>query len=194
MLNGDAIGEKFYSDGKRIALRFPDFPDLTKCYQCGKYFWLDTAERHVKTVGQNRIDTFTPERIEEVRFLTIDEYFEALSIMIPKKKSMEKFIRLKIWWAYNDTVRDIESVYASFWNDERWKSNLEIFIGLLDPFDINELIMMAEMNRNLGDFSKCLEILNYIEDDQVTWLKKRFVAECNKQNSIVFEVEKNIII
>jgi len=195
LLSGNILGEKFYSDGKSIAPMVPDIPDLTKCYQCDNFFWIDSAEKIVTNDELNSAGNHNAQdRIEEVRFLTIDEYFEALKCPLVKNKNLERFVRLKIWWAFNDTLRDIKSVPTSKLNDERWRSNLEFFICLLDPFDINELIMIAEMHRNLGNFSKCLEIINYIDEDHVTWLKERFVEECNKKNSIVFEVGQSIII
>jgi len=88
-----------------------------------------------------------------VEFLGIEDLFNSLKSGIAENKIEEKTIRLEIWWAYNDRKRN---------NDElRWKENCLALLKLLDYSDINQRIMVAEINRNLGDFEKCISIISY---------------------------------
>lgn len=41
---GNTIGAKFYSDGKMFAPMWPEFPDFTKCEECGTIIMLSRLE------------------------------------------------------------------------------------------------------------------------------------------------------
>jgi hypothetical protein len=44
LLSGNTIGATFWSDGKMVAPMLPDTPEITKCYQCGSFFWIEDAQ------------------------------------------------------------------------------------------------------------------------------------------------------
>ena len=46
--------------------------------------------------------------------------------------------------------------------------------------------MIAELNRIIGNFEKCLAIIDSIETPDFNWLKEAFRRECNNKNQHVF--------
>lgn len=55
-------------------------------------------------------------------------------------------------------------------------------------------IIIAEIHRNMGDFDKCMEIINSIENIELKEIKKAFEIECEKKNDkvFVFDMTPNI--
>jgi len=184
LMSGNTFHSKLYSDGKRVAPMLPEFPDLTKCVKCGTILWLSK----MKAIGTLKLGDKqnTPwKNADEAGFLSLDEYFIALNNGMAKTVEDELFIRRKIWWAYNDRVRNGASLFDDEGDESRWGENCAELIKLLDSEDTNQRIMIAELRRNLGDFEACLAIIEQIEDDALTWLKDIFIAECGKGNRFV---------
>ena len=77
-------------------------------------------------------------------------------------------------------------------NDEsdelRWIENIQKLKTLLDQSDINQRIMIAEICRNLGDFETCIKVIQTIDNEELNWLKEKFLNECNKRNKWVMEL------
>ena len=69
-----------------------------------------------------------------------------------------------------------------------WEENCNELINLLDYSNINQRIMIAELNRNLGNFEKCITVINSIDSNDYNWIKEKFVTECNKKNRWVIEM------
>jgi len=184
-MSGNTLGAKLYSDGKQIAPMMPDFPDITKCFRCKTIFWLHE---------DNEIGLFEswepkPEKwkvAQKAKFLTVYEYTEALENKISRNKADILFIRQRIWWGFNDRVRMKKPLFISESDQMLWFDNAIDLLELLDPYDINQLIMTAELHRNLGEFVKCEAILNDIESKEFDTLKKAFKKECHAKNKDVF--------
>ncbi len=185
--SGNSIGEKIYSDGKRIAPMLPEFPDLTKCKKCDKIFWLSK----IKNIGT--YDWGNPinpkwQNADAAEFLGIDDFFKALESGIAEKKEDEFFIRQGIWHAYNDRVRKGINQFIDENDEIKWEENCKKLISLLDQTDLNERIMIAELKRNLGDFEGCIDIIKKIKDKNVNWLKDKFILECERKNKLVIRL------
>lgn len=181
LCSGNTFGSKFYSDGMRISPMLPEFPDLTKCKKCQTIFWLSK----LKEIGtyewgdQQNSDWPTADKAE---FLKLDDYFRALGTQIAENVEEEIFIRERIWWAYNDRLRNGQEIFESATDVTRWKENVKTLLKLLDASAINDLLMMAEINRNLGDFESCIILLNKIEDEELNWVKATLIKECKRKN------------
>ncbi|MCF8332225.1 MAG: hypothetical protein K9H84_07220, partial [Bacteroidales bacterium] len=63
--------------------------------------------------------------------------------------------------------------------------NLKKLKALLDQSDINQKIMIAEINRNLGEFENCISIIESIDHEELLWLKDKFIHECKRKNKLV---------
>lgn len=184
LMSGNTIGAKVFSDGKSIAPMLPEFPNLTKCKKCDKINWLSK----LKEIGTYK---FFPENLEwlnadEVKFLEIDEYFDALKIAINSEE--ELYIRQRIWWTYNDRIRQGQNIFNDEVDEIRWKENVNNLINLFDKSDINQKIMIAEIYRNLGEFENCIKVIESIDKEEFIWLKEKFVNESNRKNRWVVQL------
>ncbi len=189
LISGNTYGAKLYSDGKRVAPMMPEFPDLTKCKKCNAIFWLSKLEE----IGTEELDDSHNSKwkdADDAEFLEINDYFKALGLGISENINKERFIRREIWWAYNDKVREGEGekMFDNEDDEMRWKENLLNFIKLLDTSDINSMIMKAEIRRSLGEFDKCIKIMQSIDNQELDWLKEKFINECKQKNQLVIEL------
>lgn len=186
LLSGNTFGTKFFSDGKRISPMLPEFPDLTICKKCGHIFWLSKT-KEIGAYSREEEHDLLWEKADNASFLSIDEYFMALKMNVPKRKQQEFFIRQRIWWAFNDRVRNRKPLFNSEEDKSRWESNIAAFIKFLDPEDVNQLILIAELNRNLGNFDICLTIIESLTIPDIDWLKDAFIKKCLAKNQLVFQ-------
>ena len=179
--SGNTIGAQVFSDGKRIAPMLPEYPDLTKCKSCNTIFWLSKLkEIGTQEWGDNENSKWQEANTAE--FLELDDYFEALNNHLAETNDDELFIRERIWWSYNDRLRRGENIFMDEKDEMRWKENVKNLLKLLDESKTNRRIMIAEINRNLGDFKKCIMLIESIDNEELNWLKEKFVNECKRKN------------
>ncbi len=187
IMSGNTCGAKLYSDGKHIAPMLPEYPNLTKCRKCNTFFWLSKLEevQPFRRGAEQNSDWLYADR---VKFLKIDELFDALKSGIAESKLEERIIRMEIWWAYNDRKRNDQELFINENDEMLWKENFKGLMDLLDDSEINDKITAAEIHRNLGNFKECLDIMYSLEEDEINWLKEKFICECNLKNKYVFQL------
>lgn len=188
LMSGNTFGAEVFSDGKRIAPMLPEYPNLTKCPECNSMFWLSNLEEIGSFSSRESRVNSEWEKAIEVEFLTIYEYQLAIEKKVFTTKGEESFIRQRIWWGFNDRIRDGNPIFSSSEDVLLWTSNAYRLIELLDIEELNHKIMIAELHRNLEDFNACMEIINSIEDPQLDFVKNAFERECLKKNAEVFQL------
>jgi hypothetical protein len=199
ILSGNTFGAISYSDGRRIASMLPDFPVITICSECENIFWIKKAEKVGELFRRSIFEGADDECENEdwlnapwIKFLTTDEYFRVLDLKLYSDSDIEeeRYIRLNIWWGFNDRIR--ENINLQFFRSEeekiRWKANVKRLLNILDDNDTTDRLMKAELFRNLGFFSLCMDTLNEIEDENVSWVKSAMERECEKSNMYVVEI------
>lgn len=179
--SGNTFGAKIYSDGKRIAPMLPEFPDLTKCIKCNSIFWLSKLEE-LGTIDWDNDTDPTWNNADKARFLETDDYFEALEKGLAEDKEEEFYIRQRNWWSYNDRTRKGKEIFKNEEDELRWNENLNQLLRFLDTSDLNQKIMTAEIYRNQGAYEKCVGLIESIEENDLNWLKEKFLAECERKN------------
>lgn len=188
LLSGNTFGASIFSDGKEIAPMLPEFPNLTKCKKCNTIFWLSK----LKKIGAYEWgDEKNPywQIADKAEFLEIEDYYNAISKGLAENKDEELFIRQRIWWSYNDRIREGQKIFNDEIDELRWIDNLQKLKTLLDESDIEQRMMIAEINRNLGDFEACINIIQSIDNNKLNWLKEKFITECKKKNKWVIELK-----
>ena len=60
--------------------------------------------------------------------------------------------------------------------------NLILLLTLLNESDENDLLMKAEVLRNLGRFDESRQLLDKVKNADLIEVKEKFLAEINKQN------------
>ncbi len=187
--SGNTLKARTYSDGKQITPHLPVFPRLTKCEGCNGI--IDISQ--LKEIGTCDWDTEEHKDTPYAEFLDVNDLYRALEAF-PEQKII---IRRNIWWASNDLVRkrlkgriplspEEQEEFLRL-RDSRFDENCSALLGLLDPEDQGQRIMIAELHRNLGNFDKCIELINSLDDDDDlrTYLKERFAFECQQENKFV---------
>ncbi len=185
IISGNTFRAKNYSDGKTFAPMFRKFPKITKCKKCNTIFWLNESAL-VATLDYFRERDEKWSKAEGAEFLTVYEYFSALELQIAKTNEQEFYLRREIWWGFNDRARFGEELFTAANDETLWKENSLRLIELTDAVEDEEKIMLADLNRSLGNFDNCLTLINSIEDSEFDWIKESFYRECDKKNKMVF--------
>jgi hypothetical protein len=177
LLSGNTFGAELWSDGKIVAPMLPEFPSLVLCKKCNQFYWVEDA-REIE-----RMDYYQSDKegkwsdVNFVEFPTFNQYFDALET-IPE----EEFIRINIWWSYNDFFRKgIEDQITPDMHEKNTE-NLAALLKILCETDDNDLLIKSEAYRNLGFFDESKELLNRIEDPDLTSMKDKLLKEINNHN------------
>lgn len=186
LYSSNTFGAKLFSDGKFIAPNQPEFPKITKCLKCDEIFWINKA----KEVGEYMMGETIDDRwtnAQKARFLSVYEYYHALEHQIYTSGYHELFFRQRILWGFNDRVRFGEPMFLNDSDKRLYLDNINKLLDILDSEDFNQKILSAELNRNLGDFGKCMEILTTNIGAQYKWVINAYERECKLKNVSVFE-------
>jgi hypothetical protein len=165
LYSGNTMGAIWWTDGKREAPMLPDTNWLMKCPYCKDLFWPELF-----------VPIATPRTTPDE-----EDYFLYLSQSCPDSAEKELYVRIRAWWAYNDKYRTGTNPYDAMWDLQQ--ENLQELLGLLSVSNEHERIQSAEIHRELGDFDKAMELLDFefSEDyssgaDQIRDLSKRKVS------------------
>lgn len=152
--SGNTFGATFWTDGKREAPMRPDQPRLVLCPHCRASLWINELEElgEVEFTGdghgkfKDAISYETP---------SIDDYVALLEKGVSSQEK-ERYVRLRLWWAGNDARRTIA---AGIPMAAREALNLTAFAEMLDEEDANDLVIKAEVMRELGRFDDARALL-----------------------------------
>jgi len=189
LMSGNTFGATLYSDGKQVAPMLPEFPNLTKCKKCDTILWLN----EMKEVGTCEAwsEKSKPEwkNADYADFLSITDLFRALELdTVKNDKEKELSVRHRIWWTFNDRIRNgSKEIFVQETDEVLWKQNCLRLIELLDKKDVNQKIMIAELYRNLGKFDECMELINSL-DNNLDWIVDKFKTECDNKNKLLIQI------
>ena len=172
--SGNTLGGIRWSDGEASYPMLPTSPELTRCSEAGRFFWVEDA--HVLGKVGFMGDKPYPETwntATEIRFLTEEEYLDALAAGAASTPERELRLRIMAWRAGNDCSRGHPGALApiasktvapcrtpTFPAGSRARQNLETLARTFHPKDDNERILQAEMLRELGRFAEASELLS----------------------------------
>ena len=182
IISGNTFGAQLWSDCKRIAPMMPDFPKLTVCKKCDQFFWVKDA-KEVETVTDRNDLREKWDDLNYVEFPTFYQYYKALEL-IPD----ELFIRVNIWRSFNDFFRDKKEDQITPEIEQMNTENLSALLKILNDSDNNELLMKVEILRNLGEFEASRELLNRMNDPNLSWVKDKLLTENNSKNKKVIQL------
>jgi len=174
LLSGNTCGAVFYSDGKRDAIMLPDLPNLTKCPSCGAIFWLSD----LRELDDDKLpDSDAREDTPYAEHLGLKDLYRALDENTSvkdetEKKQREIQIRRRIWWNYNRKPDINENEKTA------WRENCLALLELLDINNNDQRCTAAELYRNLGDFSKSLELARPLSKKYNTFRLRTMEACC----------------
>ena len=188
-LSGNTFGASFYSDGKRIAPMLGKVPAITKCPDCDFIFWVNDAKEVGEkwTVGSNYEKSWV-DNVEECRFLSVYDYAHALKEKIYKDNEEEFHLAIGLHWAFNDRVRNEESIFGQEGDKEIWKENIYRLL-LMTEGNSDYNLFRAELYRNLGAFDQCAEIIDLIRNSSEEADNNRLkmlTEHCSKRNTLIY--------
>jgi hypothetical protein len=182
LISGNTIGSQLWSDGKKISPMLPEFPSLVLCKKCDRFFWVKEAKTVEEVNDHRELDTKYGD-IDFVEFPSFRQYFKALETI-----TAEKYIRLKIWWSYNDYFRESHENEITLEMMNLNTKNLIALLKILDEADDNDLLMKAEIFRQLGWFDESRELLNRMSNNSLAGVKQKILVEICRQNDQLFRL------
>ena len=194
LLSGNTFGASLWSDFKQIASMLPDFPQIVLCKKCNKFYWVKDAKEIDRIWYRYRAEYGGKEKqwadIQYIEFPTIEEYQKSLESGAIRKRSEEKYVRVQLWWLFNDNIRGKYSLINLYPNkmNEFNKVNIEKLFHLLDKKSTTELIMKVEILRNLGRFDESWLLLESITDKDYFWIRDKYFNAIKQKNTELFRL------
>jgi hypothetical protein len=157
-----------WSDGYRNLDISHEFPMITRCDVCFNYFWVRNSRKPGYKVpgdlklGINRVESKEMDKHLRIRNLTPEELADTLALKVYRDQDEERYLRFNLWWTINSIHRNGHTEEISPEIQEIFNENLETLIYKTSPDSPENLIILAEMYRELGQFkdaSKRLDLL-----------------------------------
>ena len=176
-----------YSDRKGLRGNSSS-PSIIKCEGCESVYWLSSRN----FVKEDEIDVINAPIIELAKPLS---YFELNSALSNEEScsddEMEKYLRIELWWRYNDKYRDVNPIMVGDGIDLLInRKNMRKLIALLDINRDEEKLMVAEVHRNLCEFEKCVQTLKDFRSSKFKNEVGQMIVACAMKNDKVFRIEK----
>lgn len=183
LVSGNTIGSETWSDGKMFAPMLPDIIQMAKCTACQRIFWINQAEEGDLNEGE---DVYDYPRIKEPG---LEDYLCSLEKKNYRNGEQEFYIRLRLWWTYNDMHRYDKGFKEDKELKKELRKNLEELLPLCDENYMESNIMKAEIYRHLGEFENCRKILKKIPEGQgYDKIISKMKRKCLLRNKKVFKV------
>jgi hypothetical protein len=185
--SGNTLRARYWTDGKVQAPMLPFRPWLVKGPECGEIFWIDEARELGKRLPNSKDRKQKWPDAQMVKPPSETEIIDFLSsVDLPPKK--ELYARRLAWWLANDAVRKSGVLKAKFSISQ--ERNLKALAKLLNEDEQNHRIMKAEIYRELGMFTECIELLKIpLVEDRHNEYADLIVKLARKKIRMVYELK-----
>ncbi|BCM93867.1 hypothetical protein IAD21_05762 [Abditibacteriota bacterium] len=179
--SGNTFGAVLWSDAKQEAPMLTHYPDLIRCPHCEGLFLASTATKSKnQPTGYTSSAPYPPE-------LTEENWLDALDMDV-LMGSHERYGRIGAWHAANAARRGKTNPTFDF--SERAVHNLEMLGELFSQEDsANDLILRAEIARELKRFDESLSILMGIHDEELGSVVSQIQERAQSHDSSLFELK-----
>jgi hypothetical protein len=170
----------------------PNPPYVVECQKCNALFWLVSAERVVvNTSNASQRDSLIA-KIRKCEYATEPDeegYYRAIEQNIAINKSDVKQLRLLAWQKSNDAMRIIEvkDSIPQFQFETSRNDNMLKLMSMLEPDNIDDTLIHAELLRELKRYIEALDILKALEDKIEASNKAKLIR--NTDNTFRMSVE-----
>ena len=186
LLSGNTFGATLWSDGKQEAPMLPSFPAIVKCANCMQFYWIEDAEVIEENKPWNDEQKDTPiewKNAPQVDWPSIDEFVDAIEKGLGDSRDKERYLRLHLWWAINDIIRNTRKRKTPPEYKETNQRNLEQLLLLLaEEDDLQSKIMQAEIYREMKMFDRAIAILSSIPEEYESLAKQLIELSSNKKS------------
>jgi hypothetical protein len=167
----NTFGAKFYTDGACKGAMYDSGSALLRCSACQSLIWREDIND--PEPSEDSLDFHAVMKDPVLRTLPFasppkrTEYPEILAMAPWNSDSREMYLRVRAWWAMNDSLRSRKSVGKTL--TDAGIANmirlLKLCMADQTPSESN-IIRQSELLRELGRFSECLAILDRVFDDR----------------------------
>lgn len=190
--SGNTFGMRSWTDGKQHAPMLPESPDVVACPHCRRSYFLDEAQR-VATIDQWDGSNDDQARFEAVPGVVEpgeSAYYTAIASGLARDQDQERLLRIRAWWRSNDPFRGRADALSDSENaanvDER-EANLLSLLTLLNDKKDADLIITAEILRELGRWHDAESVLRRVRSSEHTAIVQQIRALCEAQDRHVQE-------
>lgn len=151
---------------------------------------------------KNRLEELPPSDATEVKeqlkqfqpckFLSLEECVEALQSDQVFNAEEEYDIRKLIWTTFNNRLKFGHEQFQKSGEQELWEENLIKMCKLaaIVPYDMAyDLIIHAEIHRNMGQFEAALQLLDKNEEPILQGWVDQIKEACHKKIRVVIELK-----
>jgi hypothetical protein len=185
LISGNTFGGICFSDGQSLYPMLPEQPKITICDTCQHFFWVNDIESH-----ENISDYEGNEDPPYIRWLYEEEFLRAISLGIYRNEKEEIYLRTHLWWILNNKFRveDRMKPKNEQFPEKLYKENLNILLKLRQSEDSPDLLLQAEIHRELGNFDKALELLKEVKDEHHKDICRQITEKARQFNPFVFKL------
>ena len=185
----NTFGAKFYSDGIFIGPMTPTHHFAYKCKFCNKYFlardlielsypeklfYNDPKNDNLPEVAYASSYAIDESDYVEIENMLANGFFYPENATEDYKKESNLIACINLWRAYNNSRDKI--------SDDKYIDNCLKILSLSSMNDDNKIIMCAEINRNIGRFDKCKELLEKVSDkERYNKVISKIIDACDKK-------------
>ncbi len=190
LASGNTFTARFWPDGLMKAPMMPDMPPLINCPCCEDFIWRSNCEEIEVINGYDSGDEIKAKypNVKMYKDPTIDTFMLALEEK-GLRKNREGYIRTKLMHFFNDVNRDMEIPISepSNFQIENYKRLLEI----ATKDNANDTMIRAEIYREIGEFEKCLELLDKVKSEDFAINVAVLRDLCKNKDSRVMEIHRD---
>ena len=192
LVSGNTFGSILWSDGKHISPMLPKVSPVQKCPRCRKYYIYykqptQTADHESFTTGDLSYKEWKEAFAQFKADLTLDNWDKSLIYMRLIQAFNDHYYRGPAPAIYTresvppeEEFSYIEKIIIEFIKSTEWKYN-------------SNLLLKAELYREIGDFSQCKQTLNTIDisclDDYERNIFKGISQRADAREKKIFKIE-----
>jgi len=184
--SGNTVGARQWSDGKMEAPMLPDAPPLCKCPTDGKLFWVEDTEIIAEWEFYNE-EEINEEwaQLDTISEPSEEDLWAALGTELTNTPERLYYIRLALWWAGNDHIRNRQRKELS----AEHLANLTEFEKMLSADDDDEsTLLRAEALRELSRFDESVELLKNVVSGRMADFAGIIRDLAEQQYSVVVDI------
>ena len=181
--SGNTFGATFWTDGKREAPMLPDQPLLLLCPHCNAALWIDELEE----LGEFEYSENRPNKFNDAipcKTPSINNYVTLLERGVGSREK-ERYLRLQLWWADNGLRRTSATEVPI---SVREASNMKALAEMLDEKNADDLVMKAEVMRELGCYDDAKVLLEKSVDNSMRDVVEFLKVLCERGDRYVREI------
>jgi len=208
-----------YSDGETVC-NPPVMLDknILICTKCTKPFWTEDAflpeennDLSIEEFPQAKDVHDLPFAFDSDFSLKLTQYYsELLEKAFANTVEREVYLRIELWRLLNNGIRNItdnslkdkiigivKEVLSKDDNldpadrSDLFNNNLKKLISLYNPNTDDELLLLAEMHRECGNFSEASRVLDQVKDIDNSFAYKEISKAIKIRNTKVFRLNKH---